>query len=244
MTDTLYTITDLEKRYGQRTVLRVPHLHIHDAEIVALVGPSGAGKSTLLRLLALLEPTTDGTLNLNLDGKPYSHTDATIDIRRHIAMVFQRPLLLSRSVRHNIAYGLKIRGMNDIDARVDDALDKVSLTHLANAKPHTLSGGEMQRVSIARAMVLQPRVLLLDEPTANLDPQNIRIIESFLLDQHTRFGTTIVIVTHNIFQARRLAHRVGLIYDGALVEISETETFFTNPQDERTAAFTNGDLIY
>ncbi|MEL6527146.1 MAG: ATP-binding cassette domain-containing protein, partial [Chloroflexota bacterium] len=104
--------------------------------------------------------------------------------------------------------------------------------------------GEMQRVSIARAMILQPQVLILDEPTSNLDPHNIRIIEQFLREQHAMHNTTIIIVTHNIFQAKRLADRVALLYDGALVEVADTETFFENPRDERTAAFTGGHLVY
>jgi tungstate transport system ATP-binding protein len=115
---------------------------------------------------------------------------------------------------------------------------------LANARPRTLSGGELQRVALARALVLEPRVLLLDEPTANLDPANVRLIETLIREQRERAGTTVVLVTHNVFQARRLATRVALLLDGELVETAPAQVFFTAPQDPRTAAFMSGDLVY
>lgn len=159
-------------------------------------------------------------------------------------MVFQRPVLLSRSVRANIAYGLRLRGERDASAQIEAALERVSLTSLAKAHPRTLSGGELQRVALARALVLEPRVLLLDEPTANLDPYNVQLIESLIREQCETYGTTIVIVTHNIFQARRLATRAALLLDGDLVEVAPADTFFSSPRDSRTAAFTSGDLVY
>lgn len=244
MSDRLYQIDHAEQIYNGRSVLRVPSLTIGRGDVVALVGPSGAGKSTLLRLLAFLEVPAGGTVALQMDGR--QHTAQTIpqDVRRRIAMVFQRPALLSGSVRKNVAYGLRVRGIRDVREPVETALGRVGLLHLANARAASLSGGEAQRVSLARALVLEPEVLILDEPTANLDPENISIIERLLREQHEQYGTTIVIVTHNIFQARRLATRVGLIYDGDLVEIAPREMFFNNPRDERTAAFTSGALVY
>lgn len=243
MTEALYTMCNLEQRYGTRTVLRIPDLRCYQGEILAVVGPSGAGKSTLLRLMALLETPSTGELSVRLNGRSVSSAAATISERRQVAMVFQRPALLSRSVRANVAYGLRVRGERDA-AKIDAALARVSLTHLADARPSTLSGGELQRVALARAIVLEPRVLLLDEPTANLDPYNVRLIEELVREQHALFGTTIVLVTHNIFQARRLATRVLLLLDGDVIETAPTETFFTEPQDPRSAAFVSGDLIY
>lgn len=246
----IYTLKNVTQSYGTREVLRVDDLTIRRGEILALVGPSGAGKSTLLRLLAMLEAPTSGELAFHCQGQghhqqaPYIYHHIPVEIRRHIAMVFQRPALLSRSVRANVAYGLRLRGERASNKAVDAMLAHLSMAHLADAKPRTLSGGEMQRVSIARAMILQPQVLILDEPTSNLDPHNIRIIEQFLRDQHALHNTTLIIVTHNIFQAKRLADRVALLYDGALVEVADTETFFENPRDERTAAFTGGHLVY
>ncbi|HML22454.1 MAG TPA: ATP-binding cassette domain-containing protein [Aggregatilinea sp.] len=241
---TLYTLENVRQRYGAREVLCVPSMTIDEGEVLALVGPSGAGKSTLLRLLAFLEAPTMGQVGLHLNGtRPVTFESATIDIRRQIAVSFQRPLLLSRSVRANVAYGLTLRGQKD-DARVDAMLERLKLDHLADARPRTLSGGEIQRVSLARAMLLQPRVLLLDEPTANLDPHNITLIETFLQEQRRETGITLVIVTHNIYQARRLADRVALLYEGDLVEVAPKQIFFDTPADARTQAFVSGTLIY
>lgn len=240
----LYTITGLEQRYGTRTVLRIPELTINQGDIFALVGPSGAGKSTLLRLLALLEPPTQGEVVLHTGQRRATIDTATIDERRTITMVFQRPALLSRSVRANVAYGLRVRGNRNGHDLVQAALERVALAPLADARPHTLSGGEMQRVALARALVLEPRVLLLDEPTANLDPYNVSLIESLVRQQHDEHDATVVLVTHNIFQARRLATRVALLLDGELVEEAPAAEFFDAPRDPRTAAFISGDLVY
>jgi tungstate transport system ATP-binding protein len=168
----------------------------------------------------------------------------TIDQRRRMVMVFQRPSLLSRSVYDNVAYPLRLRGNRDGHKRITRALERVSMLPLADSTPQQLSGGELQRVALARALVLNPRLMVLDEPTANLDPTNIRIIEGLIREQNAEQGTTILIVTHNIFQAKRLAHRVGLMIGGQLVELTTTETFFNNPTDDRTHAFVSGDLIY
>jgi tungstate transport system ATP-binding protein len=168
----------------------------------------------------------------------------SIEDRRKIAMVFQRPVLLSRSVRANVAYGLRLRGASGVEQRVSAVLERVSMRHLADAHPGTLSGGELQRVAVARALVLEPEVLLLDEPTANLDPYNVGLIERLLREQNETFGTTIVLVTHNVFQAKRMAARVGFLLAGELIETATTEQFFDAPQDPRTGAFLSGELIY
>ncbi|NDJ52963.1 MAG: phosphate ABC transporter ATP-binding protein [Chloroflexi bacterium] len=240
----VYQINAIQQIYQRRTVLDLDELQIRQGEIFALVGPSGAGKSTLLRILAFLERPASGQVHVQVDGTNWMQDEIPIAQRRKIAMVFQRPALLSRPVRVNVAYGLRLRGNYDGKVRVEEALERVSLTHLADALPRTLSGGEMQRVAVARTLVLEPQILILDEPTANLDPTNVRIIEELVQDQNQRFGTSIVLVTHNIFQARRLADRVALIIDGKLVEVAATEDFFENPKDPRTAAFVSGDLIY
>jgi tungstate transport system ATP-binding protein len=244
MINPLYTVENLEQIYGPRTVLRLPKLAVEQGEIFALVGPSGAGKSTLLRLLALLEMPARGQVYFRANGRLVTAATASAAERRQVTMVFQRPVLLSRSVRANVAYGLRLRGQRDSRAQIDAALDRVGLSDLADARPRTLSGGEMQRVALARALVLEPRVLLLDEPTANLDPYNVRLIENLVREQHSRYGTTIVLVTHNVFQARRLAERVGLLLEGELVEVAPADTFFSAPHDPRTAAFLSGDLVY
>jgi tungstate transport system ATP-binding protein len=240
----LYTVENVAQIYGTRTVLRLPTLTIGQGEIFGLVGPSGAGKSTLLRLLALLEAPSQGQVYFHVNGHRVTYTTASIHERRQTTMVFQRPVLLSRSTRVNVGYGLRLRGQRDGRQQIDAALTRVGLSALADARPRTLSGGEMQRVALARALVLEPRALLLDEPTANLDPANVRLIENLVREQHDTFGTTIILVTHNIFQARRLATRVGLLLDGELIEVAPTDEFFNAPQDPRTAAFLSGDFVY
>lgn len=225
-------------------MLRIEELDIYAGEVLALVGPSGAGKSTLLRLLNFLEPPSSGLLTF--EQYPSNGTIPPLDVRRTVTTVFQSPVLLNRSVEANVAYGLKIRGQHkqEITQAVAQSLERVGLSKLAHQSARSLSGGEAQRVALARALVIQPRVLLLDEPTANLDPYNVKLIEEIVAEVNSTWGTTVVLVTHNIFQAKRLAHRVGLLLDGHLIEIAATPTFFNAPSDSRTAAFVRGEMVY
>ena len=240
MPNPTYQIEGLQKEYAGRTVLDIEQLDILSSEVLALVGPSGAGKSTLLRLLNFLEPPSAGRIVYL--GQALNHR-VPIGTRRAVTTVFQRPVLLRASVRDNVAYGLDLRGMR-VDGRVTEMIERVGLSDLARAPAHKLSGGEMQRVALARALVIEPRVLLLDEPTANLDPYNVGLIEEIVRDQNHVRGTTVVLVTHNVFQAKRLAHRVGLMLGGRLIEIAETREFFDSPKDPRTAAFVRGEMVY
>ena len=237
MSKAIYRLHAVSKVYEQRCVLDVGDLEVYRGEILALVGPSGAGKSTLLRLLNFLEPPSSGSIDFEIpsQGRPHMEQrkatfDAThpvpLDLRRRVTTVFQRPILLNRSVSANVRYGLGLRGMRDAKLPVEKALERVGLSDLAHQRARTLSGGEAQRVSLARAMVLEPDVLLMDEPTANLDPYNVGLIEDIVCSLNDRYGTTIVLVTHNVFQARRLAHRVGLLLEGRIVEVAETTPFF------------------
>ncbi len=238
-----YMGDNLRVVYGRRTVLHVGRLTVNEGELFCVVGPSGAGKSTLLRILALLEPPTDGVLYFAGSPEPV-RWPPPLEMRREVTMVFQRPLLLSRNVFDNVAYGLRARGVRNTRQKVAEALELVGLTDLADAPARTLSGGEMQRVALARALVLQPAVLLLDEPTANLDPYNVSVIEDALGHLRLRNHTTIVLVTHNIFQARRLADRVMFLLDGECVETADAEAFFGTPEDPRTLSFIRGEMIY
>ncbi len=199
----IYQIRHLQHWYADRLVLDIEQMEVSEGEVLALVGPSGAGKSTLLRLLNMLERPTAGAIVY--DGQ-IVHSGSPLELRRQVTMVFQRPVLLRASVRDNVAYGLRLRGAA-VDGRVDRLLEQVGLAHLARRAARMLSAGEAQRVALARALVIEPRVLLLDEPTANLDPYNVSLIEDIVRVRNVEHGTTIVLVTHNIFQARRLAHR-------------------------------------
>ncbi|HSF83356.1 MAG TPA: phosphate ABC transporter ATP-binding protein [Anaerolineales bacterium] len=243
MSAPVYCIRQLVKAYNGRTVLQVDSLDIQRGEAFAIVGPSGAGKSTLLRLLNFLEPPTAGRIYFG--GNEFSATrEVPVEIRRRVTTVFQRPMLLNRSVWANVHYALGLRGQRNAADRTLSALERVGLASLRSQAARTLSGGEAQRVALARAMVLRPEVLLLDEPTANLDPYNISLIEATVQELNRDQDTTLVFVTHNIFQARRLAQRVALLLDGQLIEVAEVEDFFENPRDPRTAAFVRGELIY
>lgn len=243
MSRSVYRLEEVTKTYNSRTVLEVGSLEILKGEILALVGPSGSGKSTLLRLLNFLEPPTQG--RILYENQLFSpDKEIGLDLRRRVTMVFQHPMLLNRSIHDNVKYGLDLRGIGDTKNRVRMALAEVGLEHLAHQKASTLSGGEAQRVALARAIVIQPEVLLLDEPTANLDPYNVSLIERIVLHLNQAHHTTLVLVTHNVFQARRLAQRVAFLLDGKVIEVSDVDTFFNRPNDPRTAAFVRGDMVY
>lgn len=243
MTDLIYRIRNLHKIYSGRQVLDIEALEIYRGEVLALVGPSGAGKSTLLRLLNFLEPPDRGSIEF--EGVLYAAgAEMPLEMRRRVTTVFQRPVLLDRSVWDNVNFGLRLRGQRDAREKVYRAIEMVGLSALARQRARTLSGGEAQRVALARAMVLHPDVLLLDEPTANLDPYNIGLIESITRRMNQEQGATVVLVTHNIFQARRLANRIVFLMEGQVVEVAEVERFFNHPADPRTAAFVRGDMVY
>lgn len=161
-------------------------------------------------------------------------------------MVMQSPLMFAASVNENVAYGLKVRGIpgREIKRRVAEALDIVDLAGYGDRHGTKLSGGEMQRVALARAIVVRPRVLLLDEPTANLDPGSVAQIERLVRRIHEERGVTMVLVTHNFFQAKRLTQQVIFLHQGQLIEQAETTTFFAQPKQELTRDFVSGNLIY
>lgn len=237
----LYRLTNIIQEYEGRKALHIPTLTVRRGEILALVGPSGAGKSTLLRLLNFLERPSAGQILFDgqeINGEP------SLAARRRVTTVFQTPTLLSRSVAANIGYGLKLRGERLATAALEKWLDRLGLKGLEKRLPQQLSAGEAQRAALARALVIRPEALLLDEPTANLDPYNVGLIETIVREENERQGTTVVLVTHNIFQARRLAGRTALLLNGRLVEIEETERFFERPSQPETAAFLRGELVY
>ena len=234
----LYQLRDLQHWYGERTILDLPALDIYRGEVLAIVGPSGSGKSTLLRLLQFLETPASGSITF--DGTTLNG-NVPLGVRRRVVTVFQHPALLDRSVFDNVGYGLRLRGRRRAPEAIMKALERVGLASYARTRARTLSGGEAQRVALARALVLNPAALLLDEPTANLDPYNVGMIEEIIRGHGS---TTVVLVTHNIFQARRLADRVGLLLGGKLIELLPADQFFNDPIDPRTQSFINGEMVY
>ncbi len=156
-------------------------------------------------------------------------------------MVFQRTVLFNRSVRENVAFGLKVRGVED-RGQVDAVLERLDLRELEHDNARALSGGEAQRVTLAQALVLDPDVLLLDEPTANLDPYNAALIEDIIQAVRERGTSTIVLVSHNVAQAIRLADRVAVVFDGKIAELVEAQGFLDKYKDSRTRAYIEGEI--
>jgi tungstate transport system ATP-binding protein len=237
-------IEAVTKKFGDTEILKTINLTILKGEIFTLIGPSGSGKTTLIRLIDLLDNPTNG--KIIFDGTiAASNEHVRLSIRRRMSMVFQKPAVLNTTVAANVAFGLKFRGVEkpEIDQRVHEALDIVGLLHLANRRAVTLSGGEMQRVAIARALVTRPEVLLLDEPTANLDPVNSELIENLILRIHRQFQTTIILSTHDMIQGQRLADRIGVIMDGRIVQVGNIKDIFYQPAGKDIARFVGIDTI-
>jgi tungstate transport system ATP-binding protein len=239
----IYRLNQISKTYGKRQVLAIEQLEVIQGEVLGIVGPSGAGKSTLLRMMNFLEAPDSGWIEYQ--GERFqAGREMPIALRRKVTTVFQRPMLLDRTVFDNVNYGVRLRGNRNNHHEIEGALQQVGLDGFSRQRARTLSGGEAQRVALARAMVLQPQVLLLDEPTANLDPYNVGLIEEIVKQLNKHNGVTLVLVTHNVFQARRLADRVVFMLEGCVVEVADTEKFFEEPRDARTKAFVNGEMVY
>jgi len=232
----------ISKSYDGKHALRDVSFRIEGGDLLSVVGPSGSGKTTLLRIIDGLEKADSGEVFLK--GKKIS--DAPFLHRKIIGMVFQNPVLFNTTVFNNVAYSLRFRREKDetIRKKVDEMLRLLRLYDLRDRRALTLSGGEAQRVALARALVYDPDLLLLDEPTANLDPYNVSIIEETLQKSNRERGTTVIMVTHNIFQAKRLARNVAFMLEGELVEIADSATFFESPKDPRTLSFIRGEMVY
>jgi tungstate transport system ATP-binding protein len=194
-------------------------------------------------MIAAIEAPEEGSIHVRsvrLDTR-----ELPLQVRRDITLVFQRPLLVAGSVRTNVQYGLKLRGtVRQSSHKVDKLLHRLGLERLADQSASTLSGGQVQLVALARALAVEPSILLLDEPTANLDPAHVALVEQTIIEDQQERGTTVIWTTHNLFQARRVAQRVGLLLNGQLIETASTQEFFESPSDPRTADFVLGKMIY
>ncbi len=238
--DPVYRLESVQQSYRGRLVLDIDRLDVVRGETLAVIGPSGSGKSTLLRLLQFLETSSAG--RVIFEGRPVNGRVA-LATRRRVSTVFQRPIVLTRSVEANIAYGIELRGRRPDAGEIRGLLDALDLAPLARTPAVSLSGGEVQRLAVARALATRPDVLLLDEPTANLDPRNVRLVEA-LIQERRASGTTIVLATHQIFQARRLADRIALLLEGRITEAGPAQALLDHPADPRTRAFLSGEMIY
>jgi len=240
-------VQNLFKEYSGRQVLKDVNFTVNDGEIFVLIGPNGAGKSTLLRILDLLEEPTSGRVFFDGQLVDYSSRASRdkVALRRRIGMVFQRTVLFNMSVFDNVAYPLKVRGENEhtIRRKVKWVLELMRLNGFEHKNALALSGGEAQRVSIAQALVTEPELLLLDEPTANLDPKNVSIIEETLSHVNSEKKTTIIMTTHNMLQAENLAHRVAVINEGRIEAIGTFQEVFGKPM-ESVRSFARLDNVF
>ncbi len=211
---------NISHRYQGKPVLQGIDLEIAAGESFAIVGHNGAGKSTLLRLLAFLERPTAGEVVALVSG---ARTPADLALRRRIVMVMQRPFLFSTSVLTNVAYGMRVRGASRREARerAHRALEMVGLSSLADRAARTLSGGEAQLVNLARALAVEPEVLLLDEVTSHLDPDNEARAEAVITKLTASGRVTVIVVTQDLDQATRLAGRGALLRRGRVEAVGE-----------------------
>lgn len=242
---TPFKLHNIVKRYQEREVLNINQLEIPEGKIYTILGPNGSGKTTLLRIMALLLVNDQGSLEVFGEKVNWSKNQI-LRLRRQMSMVTQTAFMFHGSVFYNVAYGLRKRKDTgrEIKRRVDEALEMVGMSAYREADSRTLSGGERQKVAIARALVLEPRVLFLDEPTSNIDIASAAEIEKYILYINETWGTTIILVTHNLFQARRLADEIIFINEGRIIEKGQAEEVFERPRDERTAAFLRGETIF
>jgi tungstate transport system ATP-binding protein len=205
---------------------------------LALIGPTGAGKTTFLRIIDLLEVPSAG--EIYFDGKCIPRAGKQrLEIRRRMSFIHQKPQVFNLSVYDNVACGLRWRGekKDKIAGKVDQILEVVGLEGYKDRNARTLSGGEAQRVALARSLVLEPEVLLLDEPTANLDPVSTAKIEQLISYVARQWDTTMIMATHDMSQGQQLADRIGVLLDGRLVQIGNATDIFRSPQNEEVAHF-------
>jgi molybdopterin-binding protein len=213
------------KAYGSKIVLDTVKLQIHEGEILALLGPNGSGKTTILKILAFIENPTGGEVAFQGEKVNFKNTEK---VRLQSTLVFQKTTVFGTSVYNNIAYGLKLRKVpkETRDKEIKKALELVKLEGFEKRNARKLSGGEQQRVAIARALVLKTKLLLLDEPTANVDPKNAGILEEVIETVNRESKTTIVMATHNMFQAKTLPHRIALMDEGKITEVGTPAEVF------------------
>ncbi len=232
-------LESIEKNY--RTVKAVDDItfNAEGGKIIVLIGVNGAGKTTLLRILAGLDKPDKGNILFN------NQIISDKELRYIGTLVFQRTAMFSRSVYDNLAFGLKLRGKKDPEIRekITEVLHSVGLKDFEKRKAKKTSGGEQQRMALARAFLLEPKILLLDEPTANLDPNSALIIEKAIVARK-KADSIIILATHNLSQAKRLGDEIVHLHNGKIVERASPSEFFEKPKNEITWRFINGELEF
>ena len=230
------TVSDL--CYGKSEDYLIDHLDlsIDSPGITVILGPNGAGKSLLLRLIHGLLLPAKGSVY-------WGKIPAGSETRMHQALVFQKPVLLRRTTRQNLEYVLRLDRCTTEIEQIDTLLDLVGLLAHAHQPARSLSGGEQQRLCLARALALNPGVLLLDEATASLDPASVAIIEKILREKRGH-GAKIILVTHDLAQAKRVAEDVVFMYRGKVVENAPASSFFQNPETPVAQAYLDGEIVH
>ena len=235
----LVVLDSVDKWFGELHVLKDVSLTVHRGEVVVVIGPSGSGKSTLCRTINRLEPIQGGSITI--DGQPMPEEGrALARLRADVGMVFQSfNLFAHKSVLDNVTLGpIKVRGLSKSDAREKAyaLLDRVGIRNQAEKYPADLSGGQQQRAAIARALAMDPKVMLFDEPTSALDPEMIKEVLDVMLEL-AQEGTTMLVVTHEMGFARSAAQRVAFMDEGRIVELAPPDKFFGAPESDRARDF-------
>lgn len=238
---------DLDLYYGDFKALKNINLGIEENKVTAFIGPSGCGKSTFLKSLNRMNDLVDGCRidgTINLDGENIQNIDVN-ELRMRVGMVFQKPNPFPMSIYDNIAYGPRTHGIKDkqkLDEIVENSLKGAAIWNdvkdKLNKSALAMSGGQQQRLCIARALAVNPEVLLMDEPTSALDPISTAKIEELILSLKDRY--TIAMVTHNMQQATRVSDRTAFFLQGEVIEYGETDEIFLNPKEEKTEQYITG----
>jgi len=247
--NTKISARDVDVYYGQTRAIRSVSLDVYEHRVTALIGPSGCGKSTFLRSLNRMNdiyPNVRVKGTILLDGNDiYASGTDVIDVRRRVGMVFQKSNPFPKSIYENVAYGLRINGVRDrkvIDEQVEKSLKDAALWNEVKDRLHAsaldMSGGQQQRLCIARALAIEPEVVLMDEPASALDPIATQKIEELIHNLKQEY--TIAIVTHNMQQAARVSDYTAFFYMGELIEMDETDKIFTNPNKKQTEDYITG----
>tara|TARA_R100001377_G_scaffold46167_1_gene26488 strand:+ start:771 stop:1631 length:861 start_codon:yes stop_codon:yes gene_type:complete len=243
------SVSDLNLYYGAAHALKDVNMTLPRQRVTAFIGPSGCGKSSLLRCFNRMNDLVDGCVikgSITLDGADIYHRSVDVaDLRRRVGMVFQKPNPFPKSIYENVAYGLRIQGINKkriLDESVEKSLQSAALWDEVKDRLHDsalgLSGGQQQRLVIARTVAVEPEVLLLDEPASALDPISTLKIEELINDLKDRY--TIIIVTHNMQQAARVSDFTAFMYMGKMIEFDTADNIFTNPAEKQTEDYITG----
>jgi glutamate transport system ATP-binding protein len=240
MTTPLVVLDHVNKWFGPLHVLQDIDLTVERGEVVVVIGPSGSGKSTLCRCINRLEPIQGGTITIDGEVLPEEGRDLA-RLRADVGMVFQSfNLFAHKSILENVTLGpIKVRRRSKADAEAEGRrlLERVGIADKADAHPSELSGGQQQRAAIARALAMDPKLLLFDEPTSALDPEMIKEVLDVMLELAEEDGTTMIVVTHEMGFARSAARRVVFMDEGRIVEVAPPDTFFAHPESERARDF-------